>query len=251
MLFFFYELLLLFHFSIIFSLTVLCLILYAKTRDSLIKNFIYIIFPLSVYTFTAFMYYFGNGKRYIAGAELRLGLSLYAVIIVVLSIILFARGVSLYLVNLLSLKRKNRKIAVILINTGSIIFLIFSFFFIFLDSYADWEAALETSINELYIYSSLVIVLPTIVASVYLSRKEGRKNQGLLSQIMIAFYPLLIFVPVDIIFFRYSPFKLINISYMIFSVLVYQFIIRHYIYNYEPEKGIWSTSLTCFIKTTV
>ncbi len=230
------EILLLFHFSVIFSLTVLCIILFVKTRDILVKNFLYLLIPLTVYVFTAFMFYFGPPAGNLPGRKAVEALSLYGVIVVIFSIIAFTRGVALYLVNLLSLKHRNRKLADILINSGSVMFIAASFYFTFLLSAPDWESALEKVINNLYVYSSLILVLPTIVASVYLSRKEGAANYALLSQIMIAFYPLLLFVPMDLLFFKDIPFKLINLSYMVFTILVYQFLVKHYIYQYELDR---------------
>ncbi len=227
------EILLLFHFSIIFSLMVLCIILFVKTGDILVKNFLYLLVPLTVYVFTAFMFYFGPAEGDLPKSSTVAALSLYGVIVVIFSIIAFTRGVSLYLVNLLTLEARNRKLADILINSGSILFIAASFYFTFLLSAPDWQSALEKVINDLYVYSSLILVLPTIVATVYLSKKEGAANYALLSQIMIAFYPLLLFVPLDLLFLRSFPFKLINLSYMVFSILVYQFIVKHYISKYE------------------
>ena len=241
------EILLLFHFSIIFSLMVLCIILYVKTRDILVKNFLYLLIPLTVYGFTAFMFYFGPVEAKLPGKKAVEALSLYGVIVVIFSIIAFTRGVSLYLVNLLTLERRNRKLADILINAGSIMFVAASFYFTFWLSAPDWESALVTVINYLYVYSSLILVLPTIVATVYFSRKEGAANYALLSQIMIAFYPLLLFAPLDLVFFRESPFKLINLSYMVFSILVYQFLVKHYIYTYKMDEKSNKTDLNTLL----
>ncbi len=236
MLYFISELLLFFHFSLVFSLTILCIVLYIKAKDPLIRNFLYVLLPLAIYTIIAFLYYFASSSMLVISESVQSALALYATIVVVLSIVLFARGVTRYLVDLLSLEEKSKRLAVVVINIGSFIFLIFSIFFIFLQTSANWEYALRIALNKLYIYSSLVLILPTIVASVFLRNKKGSVNYGLLSQIMIAFYPLLLFVPLDLVFFISSPFKLIDISYSLFSIFVYLFIARHYIYNYEPEK---------------
>lgn len=242
------EILLLLHFSIIFSLMVLCIILYIKTRDILVKNFLHLLIPLTIYVFTAFMFYFGPVEADLPGKKAVQALSLYGVIVVIFSIIAFTRGVSLYLVNLLTLEHRNRTLADLLINSGSIMFIAASFYFTFLLSAPDWKSALETVINNLYVYSSLILVLPTIVATVYLSKKEGASNYALLSQIMIAFYPLLLFVPLDLLVFRSFPFKLINFSYLVFSILVYQFLVKHYIYKYEIDKKGSNPDLEILIK---
>ena len=193
------------------------------------------------------MFYFGPVEAELPGKKAVEALSLYGVIVVIFSIIAFTRGVSLYLVNLLTLERRNRRLADILINAGSIMFVAASFYFTFWLSAPDWESALVTVINYLYVYSSLILVLPTIVATVYFSRKEGAANYALLSQIMIAFYPLLLFAPLDLVFFRESPFKLINLSYMVFSILVYQFLIKHYIYTYKMDEKSNKTDLNTLL----
>ena len=236
MLYFISELLLFFHFSLIFSLTILCIILYVKASDVLIRNFLHLLLPLLVYTFIAFLYYFGSGYKKFLSDSVEEALSLYGTILVIFAIVFFARGVSLYLVDLLTLDDKNKKLSVLLINGGSILFLIFSIFFIFLYASSNWKYALAIALNRLYVYSSLVLILPTIVASVYIRKRKGSINYRLLSAIMIAFYPLLLFAPLDALFFMNSPFKLIDISYAMFSLFVYFFIARHYIYTYEPEQ---------------
>ena len=233
------EILLLFHFSIIFSLTVLCIILLFRTADVLIKDFLHLLIPLTVYLFIAFMVYFSPRGGDALSPGTVSALSLFGVIAAVFSIIAFTRGVSLYLVNLLSPEHINRKLADILINTGSVVFVVLSFYFTFSASAPDWEMVLRNVMDDLYVYSSLILVLPTIVATFYFARKESSSNSMLLSQIMIAFYPLVLFAPLDLTVLRNMPFKLINISYMVFAVQVYQFLVRHYIFSYETgEKGI-------------
>ncbi len=249
MFYFISELFLFFHFSIIFSLTVLCVILYIKTKDTLIKNFLFVLLPLLIYTFIAFLYYFGSDAGIQLPRHIESALSLYTTIIVVLSIVFFARGVSRYLVALLSLEEKSRKLAYNLINTGSFLFFLFSIFFIFLLASANWEYAFFIALNRLFVYSSLVLILPTIVASVYLQRREGSVNYRLLSGIMIAFYPLLLFAPLDALFFMESPFKLVDISYSLFSFFVYFFVVRHYIYNYEPDTESMKAEIDTFYET--
>ncbi len=246
MVYFISELFLFFHFSIIFSLTVLCIILYIKTKDTLIKNFLFVLLPLVLYTFIAFLYYFGSDAGIQLSVHAESALFLYAALVVVLSIVFFARGVSRYLVALLSLEIKSRKLAYNLIDMGSFLFFLFSIFFIFLQTSANWKYAFFIALNRLYVYSSLVLILPTIVASVYLQRREGSVNYHLLSEIMIAFYPLLLFAPLDALFFMESPFKLVDISYSLFSFFVYFFVARHYIYNYEPDTKNMQTEIDAF-----
>jgi len=163
------------------------------------------------------------------------GFSLYLLIAACLSLAAYIRGVVLYLISLLVPEIEKRKIPLLVTNTLIIIFLLFSLFFLILLNRASWVQALSTTLNDMFLYSSILLIIPTIFASIYLRKNKGNENYRLLSEIMIAFYPMAVTLPLDLIFFRDSPFKLTLITHSLFSIFVFFYIVRHYMINYEPE----------------
>ena len=53
----------------------------------------------------------------------------------------------------------------------------------------------------------------------------------------MTFIPMLVLFPLDMFFFRNSPFKLSYICFSIFTVNTYYFISRYYFRAYEPVSG--------------
>ena len=98
----------------------------------------------------------------------------------------------------------------------------------------------------MFLYSSILLIIPTIFASIYLRKNKGNENYRLLYEIMIAFYPMALTLPLDLIFFRESPFKLTLITHSLFSIFVFFYILRHYMINYEPEPISLKDELAAF-----
>jgi len=239
-------LLLVFHFSLIFSITLLCSILYYRTRDQQISRFLRAMIPLFLFSLIYYLFYHTGNWIDIMSSSAAEGFSLYLLIAACLSLAAYIRGVVMYLISLLVPDIEKRKIPLFATNTLIIIFLLFSIFFLILLNKASWIQALSTTLNDMFLYSSILLIIPTIFASIYLRKNKGNENYRLLSEIMIAFYPMVLTLPLDLIFFRESPFKLTLITHSLFSIFVFFYILRHYMINYEPETISLKDELAAF-----
>lgn len=228
-------LLLVFHFSLIFSITLLCSILYYRTRDMQIGRFLRAMVPLFLFSLIYYLFYHTGNWLDIMSTSAAEGFSLYLLIAACLSLAAYIRGVVLYLISLLVPEFEKRKIPLLVTNALIILFLLFSLFFLILQNNASWVQALSITLNDMFLYSSILLIIPTIFASIYLRKNKGNENYRLLSEIMIAFYPMALTLPLDLIFFRNSPFKLTLLTHSLFSIFVFFYIFRHYMINYEPE----------------
>ena len=228
-------LLLVFHFSLIFSITLLCSILFYRTRDAHISKFLRVMIPLFLFTLIYYLYYHTGRWADVMPLATAEGFSLYLLIAACLSLAAYIQGVVVYLISLLVPEGGKRKLPLLITNILIVFFLLFSLFFLILLNRESWTQALSTMLNEMFLYSSILLIIPTIVASIYLRKNRGNENYRLLSEIMIAFYPMALTLPLDLIFFTKSPFKLTLLTHSLFSIFVIFYIVRHYIINYEPE----------------
>jgi len=239
-------LLLIFHFSLVFSITLLCSILYYRTRDQQISRFLRAMIPLFLFSLIYYLFYHTGNWIDIMSSSAAEGFSLYLLIAACLSLAAYIRGVVMYLISLLVPDIEKRKIPLLATNTLIIIFLLFSLFFLILLNKASWLQALSITLNDMFLYSSILLIIPTIFASIYLRKNKGNENYRLLYEIMIAFYPMALTLPLDLIFFRESPFKLTLITHSLFSIFVFFYILRHYMINYEPEPISLKDELAAF-----
>ena len=229
------EFLLICHFSLIFSLAVLCSILFFRTRDEYLSGFLRLIYPLFFHTFVVLIYYLYGDELGRALGNLVPAASLLALVLISLTVPLVVYGTSSYLLSILDLPEKGAR-------RGRRIIFVFTLLFFLLGLYItvylhseDWEIGLSRALNELFLYGSLYLVLPAIAATVYLRRRQDPEKRQLLKHITISFYPMIVFSVLDLLFFASSPYKLVYLSYFTFSLLVYFYIARHYVRKYEPE----------------
>lgn len=238
------DLLLVFHFSLVFSITLLCGILYLKARDAQIARFLHVLCPFFILTLVYFLrYYFHPDRGYSFSLS---SVSFYLVVFVCILLVLCIRGILRYVASLLAEGPTLRKKAFTIINYCVAVLLLLCLFFLFSWYRNVWTDALLAALTDLFLLTTALLVVPTVVASFYLPTFKGKPYYRLLSEIMIAFYPLILFVPIDLFFLSHSPFKLSFLSYSLFILFVYLYISRHYIHRYEPEKNKFATLLPSF-----
>lgn len=229
------ELMLVFHFALIFSLALLCSVLFIRTRDRLIAGFLKLLIPLFLYLLVVLVYYLNGPELQNFFGSAAPAASLLSLVFVSLLIPLVVYGTTGYMLSLLDISDRERKIGKLLLQFFSLILFIFSLFVIIYLNGSDWTAALSRALNELFLYGSLFLVLPAIVSTIFLKRNRDEKTKRLLSDIMISFYPMPAFFLVDIFLFTDLPYKLAYLSYSTFSLLIYFYISRHYFHYYERE----------------
>lgn len=242
------ELFLVFHFSLVFSLTLLCSVLYFKTRDTFIFSFLRLLWPLFFYMLIVLLYYLYGKELNLHLYRIAPAISLLMLVFVSFMISLVVYGTSSYLLSLLDISDRELRFGQRIVILCSFIFFLFSLFFIIYLNGADWQTALSRALNELFLYGSLFLLLPAIVATIFLKKNSSREKRRLLADIMISFYPMILYFALDTLFFLGSPFKLTYLSYSIFAFLIYFFISRHYIHRYEPEKQDLTLSIEEFYR---
>jgi DNA-binding CsgD family transcriptional regulator len=232
-----YDFLLFFSSSFVFSITVLCILLQAKARDRYSRDLLTILVPLCLQMgIVAVVVYLNrvlpdkilSGDRY----------SIFALIVSILSIISTSAilySLSRYLIKLLPVKPKEKRVGRILTNIFTFLFFFLSLFFITLLSKGDWFHALNLTLQYHFASGSFLFVVHGIATLFYIKRAKNRDEESLLKGISITFLPLLVLFPLDMVFFRDHLFKLSYICFSVFVINTYYFISRFYFRAYEPE----------------
>ena len=230
------EFFLICHYSLVFSLTLLCTVFFVRTRDRIVLRLLLILCPLFVYSLAALFYYLFSADferlSYRAGSAV----SLFMLVLTTLTVPLLLQATSTYMLSLLELPERNRKIGRSLITVVAVIIFFFGLYIIVFLNSSDWHAGFTKALNELFLYGSLFQLLSAVTAAVFLKRTEDLKHRQLLRGIIISFSSIGAFAVLDILFLRDSAYKLVYISYSIFAVLVYLYTAKHYVNRYEPER---------------
>jgi DNA-binding CsgD family transcriptional regulator len=230
------ELLVVIHFSIVFSITFFCLLTYYRTRDAQVGRFLLIALPLFLFTLIYFLHCYVSGRGNPLSPSAGEGLALIALIVVCLSLAAYVRGVVTYLVSIITEDKGKKRIGLIITNGLAGLFLLISVYLLILLNRDSWRQALSEALSDLFLYSSILLLIPTVVASIFLPRYRGRENYRLLTSILVAFYPMLLTIPVDILMLSQSPFKLTLITHSLFCGFFFYYILRHYLAHYETPS---------------
>ena len=242
------EFLLICHFSLIFSLTILCSVFFIRTRDKIVLRLLIILYALFVHVFAClFFYMFSDALSRLIG-DINSAIMLFLLVVTSMTVPLIIYGTSSYMLSLLSLSRKREKICRRIITICSLIFFLFGLYIIVFLNGSNWYTGLSRALNELFLYGSLFLLLPAVAAAVFQGKTGNRRNRQLLRGIIIAFIPVGVFAVLDLLYFLSSPYKLVYISYFIFAILVYLFTARYYIHRYDPEAADISVSIAGFCR---
>lgn len=232
----FNDLLLFSSTALVLSITCLCILLQVKARDKYSKGFLTILVPLSLQMgINSFVAYAGKvlPLRILTGSNY----SMFALVITLSSILLTSYllfSLSNYLVHLLPVNGKEKKLGSRIINIIVLIFFMSSLYFIIAASEGDWIAAMDITLNYHFSSGSFIYFIHGLVTLFYIKKAKGREDEGLLKGIAMTFIPMLVLFPLDMVFFKHSPFKLSYICFSVFTVNTYYFISRYYFRDYEP-----------------
>ena len=230
------EFLLICHFSLVFSLTVLCSVFFIRTRDKIVLRLLRILYPLFLYCLSAVYHYSFSEKLSAVLNESVSAVSLFFLLVSTITVPLVLYSTSDYMISLLDLPEKNRRFARFTVSACSLVFFVFGLYFIVYLNSPNWVSGLSRALNELFIYGSFLQFLPAVTAAAYLKRTQNLRKKQLLKGVIISFIPIVLFAASDLFLFKDSPYKLVYISYLLFAVLVYLFTARHYIHRYIPEN---------------
>jgi len=154
---------------------------------------------------------------------------------------------SRYLIALLPITERQRKIGNQIVVVIVALFLILSLFFIIGQSQGDWVFAMNMTFGYHFFSASMLMVAHGITSLMYRKRASGWEQENLLKGISATFLPLVFTLPLDLIFFKEHTFKLAFLSFAVFVVYLYWFISRRYFQDYEApylQEGIPQGFLT-------
>ena len=163
----------------------------------------------------------GNSELYSAFALL----GTFCSIICSAAVLLF---VSRYLVALMPVTPRRKKIGDRLISFLVALYLVLCLFSVFFVNSGDWIAAFDMVLNELFISGSVILSIHGVIALFFIRNAENREHADMMRAISMTFLPLIPFFILDLIFLRDMTFKLTYISYTIFCVNIYLFVSRNY-----------------------
>ena len=228
------EFFLICHFSLIFSLMVLCIVFFIRTRDRIVGRLLVILAALFIHSFASLFYYIFAAELNNAFGQVAPALSLMLLVLTCITVPVIIYGTCSYMLSLLELSEKQGRLGRrIIISCALIVFLLGLYFIVFIHG-GNWSVALSHALNELFIFGSLVLFFPALTAAIYLRRTSKSSNRQLLRGIIIAFIPIGAFAAVDFFLFIDSAYKLVYLSFMIFSILVYLYTASHYVHRYDP-----------------
>jgi len=238
------------HFSLIFSVTFLGTVLFYRTRDKYICRFLEVLYPLVLYLSLQFLVTYLTGTRDLLpeSAESTKVLSLLMSFVAAAFITLIIRGSYVYTFSLIPFQSKVQHRLNSITNISCIFLFIGWCFSIFYFSKGNWIIAVDPTLNLWYLIASGFVFLQSVLAFIFLRWRKEERAQALYYRIIYSYLPLAAFIPLDIIFFRNSAFKLTYISYTIFIITSYLYMSRYYVLNYEPEGTSLEASKIEFYK---
>lgn len=223
------------HFSLIFSLSILCSIFFIRTRDKIVLRILIILYSLFLHALASLFYYLFADEFGALFGNLNSALSLFLLVITSVTVPLIIYGTTSYMLSLLDLSQKIERIGRRIITFCSLIFFLFGLYIIVFLNGNNWVTALSRALNELFLYGSMFLFFSSITALVFIGKTSNREKKRLLRGIIISFMPIPLFAVIDLIWLLKSPYKLVFISFFTFSILLYLFTSKHYIHRYDPE----------------
>ncbi len=225
------------YYSFIFSLAVLCSVLYFRTRDKTIFRILLLLYPLFFHGFFSLIYHSFRVDLSTTMEGVHTGLILFFLLLTCIAVSCILFVASTYISHLIAPGEKERKLARRIISAYSILFFLLSLYFIIFLNGADWRTGFSRALNELFLFGSMMLQIPVITAAVFIKKIEDKEKRELLKGIIISFMPIGPLALLDVLFFINAPSKLVFISYFTFALLGYFYIGRYYIHRYEPERG--------------
>lgn len=226
--------------ALVLSITCLCILLHVRARDAYTMNFLMVLVPLCLQIcLTMLMTYIHR----VYPPELLTGkvYEIYCLWVTLMSIILttvLLYVMSRYMISLLPIAPEQRKLGNRIVTVIILVFLILSLFFILGRSQGNWVIAMNLTFGYHFFGGSMIMVLHGIVAMIYKRKASGWEQEQLLSGISYTFLPLILTLPLDLLFFKDHTFKIAYLSFSVFVVYLYFFISRHYFQDYDsPYVG--------------
>jgi DNA-binding CsgD family transcriptional regulator len=221
--------------ALVLSITCLCILLHVRARDAYTMNFLMVLVPLCLqicltmlvtYVHRVYPPELLSGKVYEGYA---LWITLASIILTTALLYVMSR----YMISLLPIPPKQQKLGYRILSVIIVLFLLLSLYFILGNSRGNWIIAMNLTFGYHFFSGSMIMVLHGFIALIYSKKASGWEQEQLLHGISYTFLPLLLSLPIDLIFFREHTFKIAYLSFAVFVVYLYFFISRHYFQDYD------------------
>jgi len=223
-------------FSVILSIALLSTILYHRTKDRTIWHFLGVLYIQTALFAIGFGYTYINSTIYAEAInEFSEPLALFGTIIMCCLITLAIYLTLQYTLFLLPLDDKQKRLAKLLNGAICILILTIVLVLIIFLTNGSWVDNAGRNLTFLFNIGSLLLTAPAILALSFVQKTEVKGNRQLLKGVVFSFLPMALYFTMDLLFLRYSAFKLTHIAYAVFAVSVYMFLTKHYTVNYEPQ----------------
>ena len=221
--------------SLVFSITCLCVLLHIRSRDDFSRRFLSVLVPLCLQMCLTMLVTYINRvyPKEVLQATVYNIFTLWITILSILLTTVLLMMFSRYLITLLPATAAQRRIGQIIIYAIMATFLFLSLFLIIGKSDGNWITALNMTFSYHFFSGSMLMVILGATSLFFIKKATSWEQKSLLKGIAYSFLPLLITLPLDIIFFRNHTFKLAYVNFSILVVHLYNFINRHYFRQYE------------------
>lgn len=234
------------NFSVIFSITLLCAILYLRTKDKTISFFLAMLVSQMLIFAIGLLYHHiiqvdllhlfeGYGENFAF-------LSVILVCVMMAAVIYLTVRYTLYLI---PLEEKQRRLGIFLSTIVVGIYLLFSLFTVVILIRDEWAVRAEENLNFLFLLGSVILIAPAVLAIIF-QGKADRNRKGLLRGIIFSFLPIAATFPIDLLLMEDSPFKLTHLAYALFAIQLFIYIMREHMKEYGWEEKLPQDRVAAF-----
>jgi DNA-binding CsgD family transcriptional regulator len=226
--------------ALIVSITCLCILLRVRVSDRYTGSFLTFLVPLCLQMcLVTLATYLSN----ILEAEVLssfsyqtfcLGATLVSIILTTILLLMMSR----YLIQVLPADEKQKRLGNRILSLLILLFFLISLWVIIAKSKGDWVLALSDTIKGHLFSASMFMLIHGILAIIFVKKTTTWEEERLLKGIRNTFLPLILLFPLDLIFFRTLPFKLVYLCFAALSVHLYYFISRQYFLTYEAKEPL-------------
>lgn len=224
--------------ALVVSITCLCILLFYRVKDAYIGSFLTVLAPLSLQMCLTLLVTYLTRALPVGNlsAEAFQIFALGATILSILFTTIILLMMSRYLIALLPANMSQKQLGNRILFFLIMLFFLLSLWVIILESGGDWQKAMEETISYHFFAGSMFLIIHAIMSILYVKRATTWEEERLLKGIIYTFLPLFFLFPLDLLFFRKLPFKLVYLSFSALSVYLYYFISRRYFLTWEQTE---------------
>jgi DNA-binding CsgD family transcriptional regulator len=163
-----------------------------------------------------------------------LGATIFSVLLTTTLLLMMSR----YLIQLLPAQEDQKHLGNRILTVLILFFFLISLWVIIAESKGDWQKALSDTIAYHFFAGSMFLVIHAVLSVIFVKKAATWEEERLLKGIIYTFLPLFFLFPLDLLFFRNLPFKLVYLSFSTLSVYLYYFISRRYFLTWEQNDHV-------------